>query len=106
MTTPVLIVGHADGYIEAFAPHGVSVRTAIVPDTHPGKAELLALAYVRANLPRCYAELWEPGNMRCNENVRCVTVEEIVRRQNELELLAVLNSIQQEPNESGVTCLV
>ena len=61
---PVLIVGHSDGWIEAYAERHVDVRIEIAPYMTTPEGERLAEGYVELSLPRRYRDLYWPGMRR------------------------------------------
>ena len=87
----VLLVLHADGFIEAFADSDVDVRTVVMPDVPGG--ETLAEEYVELTIPRAYREVYFPGNRRAVDNVRRLLPSQLMQQQLDRELMDGLNAV-------------
>lgn len=72
----VLVLIHGDGYVEAFAERWVSVHIANLPQ---GEWEFSKSAdrVTEKVIPGAYRDVWWPGKLRANGNVRCPSVMEL-----------------------------
>jgi hypothetical protein len=73
----VLIVGHVDGWLEVYAPKGVDVHLATMPDVQGAEAELLAERLFELLLPRRFRQLFAPVYRRAANLLRCLTPREL-----------------------------
>lgn len=98
MATPrnaVLVVAHADGWLEVFAdPTQVDAHIAILPTVLSAatiadrqRAEILGEEYLAASLPRRYRDVYWPSWRRAADKLRIVTPWDIAWRSHDLELL-------------------
>jgi hypothetical protein len=101
----VLVLAHADGWLEVFAEPNVDVRIAMVPTTGTIAGESLAEAYLELALSPRYRELHWPGKLRAADRLRVLRPSELLHRDHELALLRGLNAIEQRftPNLPGKT---
>ncbi len=98
----VLIVAHADGYVEAFARKNVDVRIVQMPSVAP-RNEPLAEQYLEENLPQRYRKVYFPNLRRAADMVRRVAVVNLFQKHFDLALLAGLNRAgeKKETQEQG-----
>jgi len=94
----VLVVMHADGWVEAYADKNVDVR--IVQRLHSSDdsgemAELLDI-YTEASLPKCYRNLFVPINLRAQDQCRLVTPDAEAERLENLYYLRELQTLNDE----------
>ena len=101
----VLVLAHADGWLEVFAEPNIDVRIAMVPTTGTIAGESLAEQVVDLALPRRYRDLHWPGKLRAADRLRVLRPSELLHRDHELALLRGLNAIEQRftPNLPGKT---
>ena len=91
----VLLVLHADGFIEAYADRDhVDVRTVVMP--HVPGGEILAEEYMELTLPRVYRDIFFPLNRRAVDNVRKLAPSQIVQQQLDREFLSTLTDLRAE----------
>ncbi|MCO6044143.1 hypothetical protein NG895_09505 [Aeoliella sp. ICT_H6.2] len=90
----VLVLIHADGWIEVFAERHVDVRIEMVPYTGTVSGEVLAEEYLDLTLSPRYRELHLPINCRAADKFRVVRPSDLLRREHELALLNGLDAFE------------
>jgi hypothetical protein len=95
----VLILAHADGWLEAFADKHVDVRIAIMPAMKTPEGELAAERYVESSLPRRYRDVYWPGNRRAADMLRVVRPSDIAWREYDLDLLRAIQQLGNAQEE-------
>jgi hypothetical protein len=98
MRHKVLIILHADGYIEAFADREqVDVLTVVMP--HVPGGEILAEEYLELTLTKPYRDIYYPLNRRAVDNVRTILPSQIMRQQVAREFLLDLRNIRADADK-------
>jgi len=93
----VLIVLHADGFIEAYADRDhVDVRTVVMPQSSD---ETLAEEYLELTLPTVYRDVYFPLNRRAVDNVRKLAPSQIVQQQLDREFLSTLTDLRNDADK-------
>jgi hypothetical protein len=93
---PVLILCHADGYIEVYGDHQTDVRIQPVPRMTSNAGEILAERYVETVIPRRYRDIYYPGNLLTRDMPREITPAMIANRDMELSMFRMLDTIQHD----------
>ena len=92
MRQKVLIILHADGFIEAYADREqVDVKTVVMP--HSTDA-ILAEEYVELTLTKPYRDIYFPLNRRAVDNVRTLLPSQIMQQQLDREFLDILTDLR------------
>ena len=95
--TAVIVVLHADGFVEVFSDKQViDARIICVPAMSTPTGEVVAEEYVESILPQRYRDFYYPGNRIAAENWKRITPTIIAKRNDELSLLRALDSIKEE----------
>jgi hypothetical protein len=76
----VLIVCHADGYVQAFSREPIDIHIATMPDVSSQHAEILAEAIVDQYLPYRMRDIHYPGYVRQTHIVRSIDVADLADR--------------------------
>lgn len=97
----ILVVLHADGWIEVYGQPYVDVHMAVMPHTTTPEGERAAEEYLDTILARRYRDLYWPGLRRAADLVRSVSPSDIARRDWELELLTTLDRTGLRRDEDG-----
>lgn len=97
----VLVLFHADGWIEVFAERHVDVRIEMVPYTGTVSGEVLAEEYLDLTLSPRYRELHLPINCRAADKFRVVRPSDLLRREHELTLLQGLDVFEKSYAPKG-----
>lgn len=102
-TTPiprqrVLVVLHADGFVEVFADDSTAVHIGIMPHVAP-EGERLAAEFFEGRLPLVYRTLYAPGMRRACDMVRTIRPSDIARQRLELGVLRACD--RHIPNRKG-----
>ncbi len=88
----VLVVMHADGWVEAFAERNIDVYIVNKPHTGTTEGEVLGEEYLDRTLPRRYGQLHFPVNQRAARQLEVTTPSDIQHRDTQL---GILRDIQQ-----------
>ena len=88
----VLVVLHADGYVEVFARPHVDVRIAQLLDVHLDD-EPLAEEYLEVSVPACYRDLFWPCRLRAKGMVERVTAQQQLDAQRAVTAIRELRAI-------------
>ncbi|WP_442485599.1 hypothetical protein [Aeoliella sp. SH292] len=99
---PVLLLAHADGWLEVFAERHIQAKIVMVPSTGSLTGELLAEQYLDATLPHRYRDLHWPGKLRAADRLRTVRPSDLMRREHDLAILQGLDGIER--HFSGTNC--
>lgn len=90
----VLVVAHADGYIEVFADKGVRARFVNICQMPTVAGEVLAEQFIEAGLPKPFKDIYFPGNRIATGNLLQLTPELLAKREFEMDLVRACNAIQ------------
>jgi len=71
--TPVLVVLHADGYVETFGQRHIDARIVTMPAMGTKEGERVADDYLELTLLPRHREIYFPGLIRATGNVQTVT---------------------------------
>lgn len=82
----VLVVLHADGYVETYAD-GVDVHVAVMPHMESPAGKRLADEYLSVALPEAYRDLYWPGLIEATGQVETIRPSDIARQQVMADLL-------------------
>ena len=102
---PVLMVGHADGWVEVFAERHVDAHIAMMPFAATPEAQVMAEEYLESKLPRRYRELYWPGMKRAAELVQIVTPDDILYWEWKAEMFRAVEDsgrILREETKEGI----
>ncbi|MCO6047951.1 hypothetical protein NG895_28950 [Aeoliella sp. ICT_H6.2] len=91
----VLVLAHADGWLEAFAERNIDVLIVMVPTTGTVAGEVVAEEFLDQTLPLRYRDLHWPIKRRAADKLRIVRPSDLVRRQHDLALLQGLDAVEQ-----------
>ena len=89
----VLIVGHADGYLELFGPEHITAKIVRCPVAFNAEMETMAEDFLELSLPPVWRSLFFPGYCRASAMLRPLLPTEIQDSKVVAELLKTLNSI-------------
>jgi hypothetical protein len=87
---PVLVVLHADGWVEVFAERHVDARIAVMPFMASAEGQIAADQNLEADLPYPFRTLYWPSRRRAADMVRTVRPSDIARRDWNIEFLRSL----------------
>ena len=88
----VLVVLHADGYVEVFAGRHVDVRIAQLLDVHLDD-EPLAEEYLEVSVPACYRDLYWPSRLRAMGMVERISPQQELDAQRAVAAIRELRAI-------------
>lgn len=91
----VLVVMHADNWVEVYAAKDVDVHMSCKPSASTAEAGVLAERYLEATLPRGYADLYCPGNRRNADKCRRVTAQSLLANYYDREAFQALSTIEK-----------
>ena len=93
----MLLILHSDAFVEVYSEPHVNVR--VVQRVHATlpTAEALSDEVIECQLPQCYRRLFLPRNLRAAGQCRRVTAEQALDTIVELDLLAALRELADEP---------
>ena len=87
----VLIVMHADNYVEVFGEKHVNVRVVRCPAASSDKSHITAEDVVERQLPRYWRKLYFPSNVRATANARPLLPSTLSRAMQAKDDIATLN---------------
>ena len=90
---PVLIVLHADGWVECYGESHVDAHIIVAPYMESIEGEIKAQDYLAGAIPRRYRPLYLPGKCRAADQVRQIRPSDIARRDLELRALDSLDRL-------------
>lgn len=93
-TKHVLVVAHADGYIEVFADKGIRCRFVNICQMPTVEGEILAERYLEESLPKPFKDIYFPGNRIVTGNVLQLTPELLAKREFEVDVVRACNAVQ------------
>ena len=96
----VLVVMHADGWVEVFAEKNVVVHIATFPCVYSAKVANAAEQYVELMMPWRYRKLYWPVKLRAADTVRKATLEDIGLSRWRKKILAVMTRITKRIKRS------
>ena len=106
----VLVVLHADGFVEVFTERHVDVHIAIMPYMSNPEGEILAEEYFEHCLPQRHRDLYWPNRRRAVEQVRCITPQDHADRQWQQQMLRSSEQAGQilrgKTESEVVSCLI
>jgi len=103
---PVLILAHADGWVEAFGNRNIDIHIAMAPAMDSPEGRIAAEAYLDNTLPHRYRGLYVPGNLRAADLLREVHPSDIADRNWRLSMLNVLDRVGSTSDDGGELWIV
>ncbi len=94
----VLIVGHADGWIEIFG-QGIDARFVNIPTMSSSAGEIMAEDYVSSEIPQRYRDIYYPGNRICVGQLRPFIAQDIVAYRDYRQAWQAVDAIQNDSQE-------
>ena len=94
----VLIVAHADGWIECFAERHIDVRIVIMPDVNTPESEILAEQYIESSIPEVYRKIYWPGNLRSAGMIEKISPSVLLWRDWELATIKAIGRMGERLN--------
>lgn len=73
----VLIVGHADGFVEVFG-EDIDALFLNIPTMSSSAGEIMAEDYVSSVIPQRYQDIYFPGNRICAGQLQSITPQNLV----------------------------
>lgn len=101
---PVLVLVHADGFLEVFAGKHVDVRVLNVPYIGTPEGEIEAERFIETTVPLRYRELYWPDLRRAMHMPRLVTPTSIAETRLNIELLKAIQNITPPDEVTTWTC--
>ncbi|QDS97704.1 hypothetical protein [Adhaeretor mobilis] len=92
----VLIVAHADGYLEVFGEKNLDIRISNIPLAHSREAERIAEDALELSLPRCYRQLYFPGKRRATATLMPLLPSTMARAKAVKRTIRQLNQLVQK----------
>jgi len=89
----VLILLHADGYVEVYGPKNLDVVTRIVPKMVTPAGEILAEEWIERSLPLRYRKLYGADCIRTTARIREIKPSDIAEVKAVREFFRALESI-------------
>jgi hypothetical protein len=93
---PVLVICHADGYVEVFGDSATDTKIVPIPAMLSNAGDILAEKYLETILPQRYRDIYYPGNLLAMGQCRTITPSMIADRNLELAMVRTLDNIQHE----------
>lgn len=100
---PVLLLVHADHWVEVFAEKHIDVWIEMIPQMKTQADELLAQEYVEGLLPKRYRDVYWPGNLRVAELIRAIRPIDIEVREYDLAMLRAIHQLGDKQQEARRT---
>ena len=101
--SPILIVAHADRYLEAFSRDRTPIRIVQMPDVKGVEGELVAEKYLEQSLPKQFRDIYFPGYRRATHLIQPTKPSDIAGIQHGLACLAAIDEAFQPFTEEVVT---
>lgn len=97
----VLVVLHADGFVEVFGKENIDVHIArrLHVENERGDLSTLLDEYTTATMPRCYRGLYMPNKCREIGNIESITPEQALDTLYELSILRLLRADRESKRQ-------
>ena len=89
----VLVLCYSDGWIEVYAKRTVAVHIAVKLHATTPVSEQAAEDYLDTTLPKRFAPLYIPGNIRAQGPVQRITAEQELRRRDRLKWMKLFREM-------------